>query len=234
MRKLLIGALTVGLVAGALVVPATAAKKAKPQPVTFYFHGPLPLGELDYVETTANTAQSIPDGFQVMDTTEASDPAPDSQALLNYVRGPNTTCNGNALFPTWQGQVTGKISGDMTVYVSAIAGPATNVTVDVFADTSGGCESVTGSTGYIDPVATTQVTLTPGPGETEVVFKSVNFKAMSHMVVMITPVSLPPVADQPVLDPASQGRILYDSADYASRIEFTCTPTSGKSCLPAS
>lgn len=234
MRKLLIGALTVGLVAGALVVPATAAKKAKPQPMTFYFHGPFAAGEIDYVETTANTAQSIPDGFQVMDTTEPSDPAPDSQALLNYVRGPNTTCNGNALFPTWQGQVAGKISGDMKVYVNAIAGPATKVTVDVFADTTGGCDSVTGSTGYIEPVATAEVSLAPGPGETEVVFESVNFKTVSHMVVMVTPVSMPPVQGQALLDPASQGRVLYDSADYASRVEFMCTPTTGKSCLPAS
>ena len=46
MRKFMIGALAVGLVAGALALPATAGK-AKPQPVTFFFHGPFPSGELD-------------------------------------------------------------------------------------------------------------------------------------------------------------------------------------------
>lgn len=234
MRKILIAALAASLVGGALIAPATAKKRPKPQPVTFFFHGPFVAGEIDYAETTANELQSLPDGFQVMDTSEPSQSAPASMGLTNYVRGPNTTCNGNALFPTWQGQVTGKISGDMKVFVNAIAGPATAVSVDLFADTTGGCESVTGSTGYLDPVATTEVTLPAGPGETEVVFKGVNFKTASHIVVMITPVSLPPVADQPINDPASQGRVLYDSADYASRIEFMCTPTSGKSCLPAS
>lgn len=233
MRKLVMIALVAGLVAGSLVTPAAAKKKARPQPITFYLHGPMPLGEADYAETTANDLQSIPDGFQTMDTTEGSDPVPDSMGLTNYVRGPNTTCSGNALFPTWQGALVGKVSGDMKVYLNAISGPATTVSVEVFPDSTGGCDSATGSTGYVEPVASADATLVPGTGETEVVLKGVKFSTFAQFVIMVSPVNQP-VQDQNLLNPTSQGRILYDSADYASRVEFMCTPTSGKSCIPAS
>lgn len=232
MRKFMIGALAVGLVAGALALPATAGK-AKPQAITFYLHGPYALGEVDHAETAANTAQGVPDGFQTMDTTEPADSAPDSMGLTNYVRGPNRNCSGNALFPTWQGKLVGKVNGDMKVYLNSLAGPATNVIVEVFPDSLGGCDSVTGSTGYVPPVASAEATLVPGTGETEVVLKGVKFKSLSHVVIMVTPVSAD-AAGQPALDPASQGRVLYDSADFASRVEFSCTPTSGKSCIPSS
>lgn len=234
MRKLIIAALAIGLVAGSLVAPATAKKKkVKPQPVTFFFHGPFTLGEVDYAETTANELQSLPDGFQVMDTTEPADPAPDSMGLTNYVRGPNRTCSGNALFPTWQGSLTGKVTGDMKVYLHAISGPATTVSVEVFPDSTGGCDSATGSTGYVEPVARAEATLMPGAGETEVVLKGVNFTSVAQFVIMVTPLG-GDVAGNSINDPTSHGRVLYDAPDYASRVEFMCAPTSGKSCVPSS
>ena len=233
MRKLILIALVGGLVAGSLVTPAVAKKKARPQKITFFLHGPLPLGELDHAETTANELQSIPDGFQTMDATEPSDPAPDSMGLTNYVRGPNATCSGNSLFPTWQGSLVGKVTGDMKLYLNAISGPATTVRVEVFPDSTGGCDSATGSTGYMEPVASAEATLTPGSGETEVVLKGVNFSTFAQFVIMVSP-TRQAVQDQTLFNPTSQGRILYDSSDYASRIEFMCTPTSGKSCIPAS
>jgi hypothetical protein len=234
MRKLITAALAVGLLAGALALPAVAGKKTAAQPVTFFFHGPFAAGEVDYAETTSNELQSIPDGFQVMDTTEPSDPVPDSMGLTNYFKGANRNCSGNALFPTWQGALVGKVSGDMKVYLNAIAGPATKVTVEVFPDSLGGCNSTTGSADYVEPVASTVATLTPGPGETEVVLKGVKFTSLSHVVVMVAPVGVENPTGETFLDPASQGRVLYDSADYASRVEFSCTPTKGKSCIPSS
>ncbi len=235
MRKFVVLALAAGLIAGALGSPVSAArKKTKPQPVTFYLHGPFPAGEIDYVETTANTLQAIPDGFQPMDTTEPSDPTPDSMGLTNYVRGPNTECMGNGLFPTWTGDIAGRVTGDMKVYLNAVTAAAT-VDVDVFTDTTGiRCNSeATGAADYQEPVATTTVELTPGVEETEVILKGVDFSAGLNMVIMVTPASAA-VGGEPVNDPGTQGRILYDSADYASRIEFQCTPTKGKTCVPAS
>lgn len=234
MRKFMIAALALGLIAGAFSVPATAKKKAKPQPLTFYFHGPLPAGEADYAETTANGLQSLPDGFQIMDTTEPSDPAPDSMGITNYVTGANRSCNGNALFPTWEGKLTGRVTGDLKVYLNSLVIPTTSVIVDVFADTTGGCTStVSGSADYVDPVASVQASLSEYAGENEIVFKDVDFSVLSHIVIMVSPMQMT-VAGESRHDAASHGRILYDSADFDSRVEFSCAPTSGKSCVPSS
>ncbi len=230
MKRVLVVALAAGLIAGSLAGPAVAKKKkpkAKPQALTLYFHGPYASGELDYAETLANTLQGIPDGFQVMDSTEPSDPAPDSMFLTNYVVGPNTACSGNALFPTWEGDVIGKATGDLTVYLNALAHPASTVQVDVFADSLGGCDSSLGSTGYVPPVATAEVTLAPGAAENEIVFEDVNFEMALNMVIMVTPID-----GAAANEPTSQARVLYDSSSYASRVEFLCTPTARASCTP--
>jgi hypothetical protein len=225
-KKALVVAIAASLVAALGASPATAKKKVKPTPHVLYFHGSVPSGEAYYADSVANST-----GFQKMDPAEPADPAPKSMGVTNYVAGPNTTCSGNALFPTWEGAVTGKVSGDLKVYLNAVSHAASNVKVDVFADGLGGCESTLGSTGYTPPVATTTVTLTPGPAETEVVFEKVNFKSTMNMVVMVTPIDMA-VAGESVLDPQSQARLLYDSPDFASRIEFLCAPASGKSCTP--
>lgn len=234
MRKLVIVAVAAGLVAGALVAPAVAAKKkVKPHPVTFFFHGPFTAGELDYAETTANTLQSIPDGLQIMDTTKPSESAPDSMGITNYFIGANRNCNGNALFPTWEGKLTGKVTGDIKVYLNAV-GVSTQVVVDLFADTTRGCTStVTGASDYIDPVASVTGILAAGVNENELVIENVSFPATSHIVIMVTPAQIA-VAGESRHEPTAHGRILYDAADYASRVEFLCTPTSGKSCIPKS
>ena len=225
MKKVLaVGA--VALLAAALVVaPASAKKKkAKPIPHVLYFHGSIPSGEAAYADGVANGT-----GFQTMDATEPADPAPKSMGVTNYVVGPNTTCSGNALFPTWQGAVVGKVTGDMKVYLNAVAHAASTVKVEVFADGLGGCESTLGSTGYTPPIGSAVVTLSPGPAENEVVFEKVNFKTVTNIVVMVTPVDVE-AGGESFLDPSSQARLLYDSADFASRIEFLCAPASGKSC----
>lgn len=222
MRKTLALVLTAGMVAGMMALPAEAAKKKKAKPVetVLYFHGTQLIGEAYYADATANGL-----GFQKMDPTEPADPAPKSMGITNYVVGPNTSCSGNSLFPTWQGAIAGKVTGDMTVYLNAIGHAATNVRVDVFPDSTGGCDSSLGSTGYVPPVATAEVTLSLGPAENEIVFEDVNFSALANLVVMITPID-----GAAGNDPTSQGRVLYDSADFASRIEFSCIPASGKSC----
>lgn len=223
MKKMLVVAIVGSLVAALAVAPASgkqAKKSKKAIPHVLYFHGSVPSGEAYYADSVANST-----GFQTMDATEPADPAPKSMGVTNYVVGPNTTCSGNSLFPTWEGAVTGKVSGDLKVYLNAIGHAASTVQVDVFADGLGGCESTLGSTGYVPPVESTTVTLAPGPAENEVVFKKVKFKSLINIVVMVTP-----VASDPGLDPSSQARLLYDSPDFASRIEFMCVPASGKSC----
>lgn len=222
-KKMVVSIVALGLVAGALSAPSMAKpKKAKPVATTLFFHGTQPSGEAYYVDATANGM-----GFQEMDSTEPADPAPKSMGITNYAVGPNTACSGNSLFPTWQGDLAGTVKGDLKVYLNALSHAATKVRVDVFADSTGGCDSSLGSTGYVPPVVTQDVTLSPGPAENEIVFKGVNFKSMVNLTIMITPVE-----GAAANDPTSQGRVLYDSADFASRVEFSCIPASGKSCTP--
>lgn len=225
MRKTMIALLAATIAFGALAGPVAAKKKkkkAKPVAHTLYFHGTQPSGEAYYADSVASSL-----GFQKMDPNEPTDPAPKSMGITNYVVGPNTSCSGNSLFPTWEGSVIGAVSGDLTVYLNAIGHAATTVRVDVFADSTGGCDSSLGSTGYVPPVATQDITLSPGPAENEIVFEDVKFNSLANIVVMITPVD-----GAAANDPTSQGRVLYDSADFASRIEFMCAPTSGKTCTP--
>ncbi|MEA2452129.1 MAG: hypothetical protein QOG04_839 [Actinomycetota bacterium] len=229
MRKILVAALTVGLVAGSLGAPAGA--KARPRPVTLYLHGPFVAGEVDYVETTANSLQGVPDGFQVMDTVEPTETVPDSMGLTNLIASPNRYCDGNALFPTWEGKVTGKITGDITVYLNTASEYVSMVYVDVFADTTGGCDSATtGASDYIEPVASGGTSIPPGMNK--IVLKNVDFSVMYNLVIMVTPASMALVGERH--DFLSHGRVLYDAVDYASRVEFRCAPVSGKSCVPSS
>ena len=219
MKKALIIALVMGVVVGAMSVPAVAKKKAKPKPVTLYMHGTEQTGE-----------QEIPDSagaanWKDLTTSEPSAGPPKSMNVTNYVAGPNSQCSGNNLYPTWGGELVGTTTGDLKVILNTVATPAANLKVDIFADGAGGCTNPTlGVDDYVDPVATQTVTLAPGPAETEIVFKKVKFKTFSTLVVMLT------LADQG--QTPAQARVLYDSADFASRIELLCTPKSGGSCAP--
>lgn len=219
MRKTLVVLLALGLLAGLLAAPGSAAKKkkkAKPVAHTFYLHGTETFGEAE-----------IPDGvgtaiFKPMDETEPSAAEPKSMFVTNYMAGPNTACSGNNLFPTWGGRIAGTVTGDITLYLNAATHPANNLQIDIFADATGGCESSLGSTGFVPPVASQVVSLAPGLGENEIVFEDVKFEAMANITIMVTPSDL---GTNP-----TQARLLYDSTDFASRVEFTCIPASGKSC----
>lgn len=219
MRKTLIVAVVLGLLAGSLSAPAGAAKKkkkAKPVAHTFYLHGTEMLGEAEIPDNAGSAT------FKPMDETEPSGAEPKSMFVTNYMVGPNTTCSGNNLFPTWGGGIAGTVKGDITLYLNAATHPANSLQIDIFADATGGCESSLGSTGFVPPVASAVVSLAPGLGENEVVFENVKFKAMANMTIMVTPADL---GTNP-----TQARLLYDSADFPSRVEFSCIPASGKSC----
>src|SRR5688500_10510835 len=102
------------LAVGALVGPA-AAKKAKPQAVSFVLHGTQPAGEAQMDETWLNS------NWMTMDTTEPTAAEPKSMFVTNYMRGPNTDCDGNGLLPVWRGTMTGKVKGDVTLTLHTIA-----------------------------------------------------------------------------------------------------------------
>ena len=210
MKKTLIVALSLSLVAGALAMPAAAKKKAKPVSTTLYFHGNQPAGEAELVETWL-------DGLlHKMDTTKPEGSAK-SQFVTNYVGGPNTNCSGNGLRPVWKGDLVGTVTGDVTVELHTMATPASTLVASLYPDASGGCNEAA------QPFAAqTEVEVAPGQNVTEIVFEDVSFQSFGSLAIQFH------------MAPATPGqvRIFYDGADSASSLTLSCTPTSGKACAP--
>ena len=214
MKKALVLALTVGLVAGAMSVPAVAKKKAKPVATTFFLHGNMPVG--DGLETASNLTDGT---IMRMDGNEPTEAYPKSMSYSLPVG--NAACTGNPLFPSWEGRLAGKIVGDVKFMANFASAPGTAI-ARIWTDVPfSSCTSGTaGTEAFVDPLAEVEVEVPPGQNEVEIVFEDINVKVLSNMIVELHQSA-----------PTSQGRVLYDSPDFASRVEFRCVPASGKSCL---
>lgn len=229
-KKVLTLALAVGLVAGALQGPALAKKKPKATPITFYLHGQTELGEND-------SMAAVNDVYLPMDSTEPSGSTPKSRFVTNYLVGPNTQCAGNTLFPIWNGKVSGHITGDLTVTLNAVSTPGGQVDIRIWPDVmSQACSSdnpAAPASDYIEPVAEAIVDVPPGPGQITATIKGVDFAAVSSLTMQLSPtvlVDLPSPAG--ALTEPWISRVLYDTPDYASSVQFSCTPNKGSaSCI---
>jgi len=219
---------SVALLAAALTPGIAQAAKSKPVKTTLYLHGTTPIGESESFPAVADT-------FLPMDATEPTGAEPKSKAITNGVGTPNYQCAGNTLFPVWTGQLVGRVKGDMTLTFHTVGSPG-QVEVRVWPDVmSQMCTSeATGATDYVEPAGAVVVDLPPGQGSVEAVIKGVDFEAVAGLMVQISPIV---VADLPspagaVLGP-NFARVLYDTPDFASALEFTCIPAKGqKSCTP--
>lgn len=230
MKKAFVAAATLLVAVGLVAGPAGAAKRSKkPVPMTFYLHGSEVVGESESFSLVADTL--LP-----MDTTEPTGAEPKSKFITNYLAGPNTMCAGNNLFPVWRGEVAGTIKGDMKFTFHSVGTPGP-VEVRVWPDVgSSMCDSenpVSPSDAYPDPAGAVTVDLPAGHGTTEAVIKGVNFKAAGTMIVQVSPVVAVdiPSPGGSILTPF-MSRILYDTPEFASSLEFSCIPASGKSCTP--
>ena len=214
MKKLLATSVALVLVAGAMSAPAVAGKKkkAKPVPVTLFFHGTEPVGEVDAVNNLTSGGN-----MQPMNTTEPTGSPSKSFPIYDAVATPNESCSGSSLFPSWTGSFSGRVTGDVKVTFNTIAS-AGNVDVELFVDAGPlSCNDT-----YVEPVAETTVDLPPGTGTVEAVLEGVNVPVGGILTVMINPRNL---------DAPAAGRILYDSATDASRVELMCIPNAGsKAC----
>jgi hypothetical protein len=213
MRKLFVIGLLVGLVTASVAMPAHA-RGQKPVKTTLYLHGNYPVE--DGFEVINFVSGGTP---MAMNPTEPAAGAPKSMAFY----GPgNDQCVGNPFFPSWQGPLAGTITGDLKVIVNTVAAPS-KVTARVWVDVPyGSCTSAAaGAEAFVPPVAEQIVDIPPGANEVEIVFKKLKLKVMSSMVVELHATS-----------PAAQGRVMFDSPEFLSRLEFSCTPSSGKACTP--
>ena len=210
MKRAIVAIMALSLLVGN-VVSAQAAKK--PTSVKFFLHGTEMFGEVDM-------ANNFGSGYNKMDTTEPDGAAPKSFGISAWESTPWNDCAGMYILPVWTGAVAGKIVGDIKVSLYSVSGPR-SVTVQIWPDVATQtCASNDVSEGqYPEPSAQLTVDLAPGVGVTEATIEDVNFKAAGILMLQIRPT-----------DP-SPGRLLYDAADYASSIEFSCIPARGNSCV---
>lgn len=209
-RRLIVLAVLSALVAAMVAFPAEAAKKKKPVKTTMYMHGTTPLGEADGLAWLGDDTY-----IMKMDGTEPAGPPKSMAWHAQSVMIWNTECTGLPVgFPTWIGNVNGQIVGDVTVTLYGM-GPAESITARLWTDVS----PFTCNDAYVPPLSEVQVE--SKDGEFEVVFENIKATAMSHVLVEF-------------LGPTpSFGRVEYDDAGVASKIEFGCIPASGSSCLPS-
>jgi hypothetical protein len=199
-----------GLIFGAVTAAEAGKKKKKPVKASLFFHGTETVGELD-------TANNFGASYNKMDATEPDGAAPKSKQFTIWNSTPWNDCAGNFLAPVWQGEVAGRVVGDIKVTLFAGAAP-TNVVVQVWPDImSQQCASNDLSEGEFPQPAEASATL--APGENTIVIEDVNIKARGALTLQI-------LGDGP-----AAGRVLYDAADFASGIEFKCIPARGKSCI---
>jgi hypothetical protein len=204
-KKILSLAIALGLVGGALALPAGAKKKPKPVAQTLYMEGVSPFGEQDQEA----------DGFYLK---LQKDPGSGEKTMgfFNAVASPNTNCGGNSLMPVFVGPVAGHIVGDVKVSFPVASTPANKAEVRIWPDLAAqACNEA-----YVEPAGMVVVDLPAGPGNVEAVIEGVDFTSQGVMMVQITPI---------LGAPPGYARATYGTE--ASKVEFTCIPASGTSCI---
>ena len=199
-------------------LPAGAQSVAVPETVTLNLHGTQAIGERDTV---------VGRKFLTMDTAPPS-ATEKSMNVTNYVVGPNTDCEGNALVPTWQytSDIPMTMDGPLEIKLHTLALPDSPIDVKIYADGDGDCtyEDTTAD----PPALAYTVTPETGQGVTTIKMKRARItKPFTSLTLML---------HAPRLSP-SQVRVFYDSATSPSSLSFTCLAQQNEdelveSCLP--
>ena len=215
MRRLSATAAVLALLVVAVAAPVEArARKAKPVKTTLYMHGNAPVGDL------AELYFNIGEGkVMAMDKKKPTEPFPKSFSYQQVIG--NDQCTGNPIFPSWEGDVSGTIVGKIT-WITHLLAPPSQVTARLWVDIPfASCTSeAAGVDDFVPPVAEATVEVPPGQNEVKIVFKGLKkLPVQANMIVELIETS-----------PANQGRVLYDSPDFPTRLQFSCIPAKGKSC----
>ncbi len=215
-KKVLALMLAAGLLAGAAVIPADAAKKkkkVKPVATTLFLDGESEYGEEDQLANATYLKLSPQAGG-----------GEKSMSLPSYSIGPNNQCAGNRLYPVFVGGATGTIKGDVKVSFLAQSTPGGKVDVRIWPDV--GAQACNDE--YIEPAGSVQVDLPTSKGVVEAVIEDVNFRAVTGVMVQLTSVA-GSVADGPTVPPF-YGRAYYGTDE--AKVQFSCLPPKGaKSCI---
>lgn len=225
-KRVIVTGLVLGLLAGALVMPAEAAKKKKPA-------APAPVPTVMYLEGSADTGEEdagvpVVASGEYLQLTKAPGTGEKSMGIYSYSAGPNNKCAGNSLFPVFQGAFAGTITGDLKVTFEAMGTPGSKVEVRVWPDLGATPEAPICNDAYIEPAGAVEVPLPSSRGPVEAVIPGLNVTAGTNLVIQLTAVA--GSATAPTVPPFV-GRAYYGLD--TTKVEFSCLPASGAaSCLP--
>ena len=199
----------------AVSLPAGAAK-FRPVETTLFAHGPNQLGEID---GALWLSEQFPNSTPLtLDGSEPDDGQPKSMTYSSpYI---NSQCSGSPLaYPTFKGPLKGTIKGDIKLIGHFLGAPGT-VTVRLWTD--GPVFSCNAD--YWEPDIEVEAEIPAGHNEVEIVLPNKSLKAGVDVMIMVF------APDVGYGYSGQVGRILYDSAETPTRLEFRCVPRSGKSC----
>ena len=211
-KRILIIGLTLGLLAGALAMPAEAKKKKKKPPAP-----PAPVATVMYMEGTSQAGEqdNQADG-KFLQLTKDPGTGEKSMGFWGAATSPNPNCAGNGLLPVFVGGLSGKVVGSLKVTFSAASTPGNSVEVRVWPDIAAqACNE-----SYIEPAGKVTVPLPAGEGTVEATIDGLDFSASGLLMIQINPIGIPP----------GYARVFYGTD--ASKVEFMCVPAAGASCLP--
>ena len=209
MKRILILGIAAGLSVTGLqahAAPKAKPKAPKPIPMTFFMHGTDTFGEAGSNLATGE--------YHLLDKNPSTGSSSKSHQVFNYVGGPNTNCAGNSLFPTFVGELSGDVTGDMTVTFGALAGPATQVNVQVFQDVEG----IACNADFPKVASSLTVDVPMGRGTVTAVLKNLKLKSKKTFMVQFAPL---PTS-------AGQARVFFDSTADNSSVAFSCLPRAPK------
>lgn len=210
MKKLLVAA----IVAGLLVPPvsASAGKTTKPVKTTLYMHGDHQVGDGLQLVTFLEEGKPM--------SMDATEPAAGPPKSMSHWFSANEECAGNSLWPAWEGHLSGTVVGDLKVVIHTLGAPS-KLKVRLWADIPfSSCSSTTaGVADFKPPQLAQEVDVPAGLNETTAVFKKVRLPIGFNLIAQVHTTAL-----------RQQGRVVYDAADFATRIEFNCIPAQGKTC----
>lgn len=211
MRRTIATVLALGLLVAPAGAPAGAKKKAGAKPVKteLYLHGYSAFGEVDGADWLVNGSPAMK-----MTPDDPTESFPRSMTL--NTPGLNTQCTGlPAGFPTWVGNISGTVTGDVTL-TAGFAGAGTFATARLWVD----IPVFSCNESYVPANHEVVFELAPGQSSVDIVFEDVKLTAQSLIMIEL-------------LGSGARGtasRVLYDSGEAPSVLSFKCIPASGKSC----
>lgn len=210
MRRTTVLLAAVALMAAGAGQGALAAAPKAPKPIkkTFYLHGSSQFGNQDHSLAAG--------GPLAMDTTKPSGTSDKYFGTYGAVASPNSACAGSPFYPSWNGPVSGKLTGKATVTFYAMSSPGGTAKVQLFADvTESSCNEA-----YPGPIGEIDVALPASQSPTLVTVSfpvSGKAKILSSMMLQIQAGAGPQMS-----------AVVYDSAASPSSVTFTCVPKTGK------